>query len=222
MNDPKAIYAEAVDALNRGDWTRADVLATGLVGRVPPHAGLHFVAGVAALNLARMPDALKHLQRAVQLNPARADYGAQFAKALATGRMMRQALAAADAAVANKPADPVSLDTLGIVYTQGNRHALARDMFEQAVAMAPQLASYHFNLATSLTFVGELAAAERALEACLACDPHYWKAHLALSKLRRVGATDNHLDRLRQLLAQFADEARPGMFLNLAVSKELE
>ena len=222
MQNPRTVYAQAVEALNKGDWKRARALSSDLMPRIPPHAGVCFVAGVAALNLGLMPEALDHLQRSVELNPSRADYGAQFAKALATGRLMRQALAAADAASACGPSDPVTLDTLGIVYTQGNQHAKALDLFRQATGMAPGRASYRFNLATSLTFSGDIDGAERELEACIACDRRYWKAHLALSKLKRVDAGTNHIGRLQALLAEFANEDQPGMYLHLAMSKELE
>ena len=46
-------------------------------------------------------------------------------------------------------------------------------------------ANYRFNLATSFMYYGELDAAEREYEACIAIDPGYWRAHLALSQLRR-------------------------------------
>jgi tetratricopeptide (TPR) repeat protein len=198
-------------------------LALYLLAKIPPHAGVHFVAGVAELNLHRLPQALRHLQHAVGLNPARADYGAQLAKALAAGRLMRQALAAADAASKQGPADPVTLDTLGVVYTQGNQHAKAKDLFEQAVGLAPERASYRFNLATSLTFAGRLEEAELAYEACIARDPRYWKAHLALAKLRRVDERNTHLARLEGLLSEWAGrDSQAEMYLNLAISKELE
>lgn len=222
MNELQQTYARAVESLNNGEWVKARALASQLIDRAPPHAGVYFVAGVAELNLGLMPAALEHLQRAVDLNPTRADYAAQFAKALATGRLMRQALGVADAALARSPSDAVTLDTLGIVYTQGNQHAKAVSLFRNAVALAPSRASYHFNLATSLTFMGEIDQAGQELEACIACDPRYWKAHLALAKLRKVDASHNHIKRLSALLAEFADQVQPAMYLNLALSKELE
>lgn len=219
--DPRPIYQAAVEALNRGDWQRASILAESLLPRIPPHAGVHFVAGVACLQLQRLPEGLRHLQLAVHHNPRRPDYAAQFARALALARLTRESVAAADAATAMSPDDPATLDTLAVVYTQANAHAKAVRLFERALQRMPGRAIAHFNLATSLTFVGELDRAEREYEACLAIDPAFWKAHLALAQLRKASAESNHLPRLRALLEK-ATEATARMYLHLAHAKELE
>ena len=134
MNEAQRLYAEAVEALNRRQWEAAHAMGLRLVGMVPGHGGVHFVAGVAALQLQRLPEGVRHLQRAVHLSPARADYAAQFARALAMARLTREALVAADAAAAMAPDDAATLDTLGVVYTQANEHAkaiaLAKPLFE--------------------------------------------------------------------------------------------
>ena len=98
--DPRPLYQAAVEALNRGDWPQAAALTHRLLQHLPEHAGVQFVAGVAAMNLQQMPQALQHLQQAVRLNPARADYAAQLAKVLSDGSLLREALLVADAAVA--------------------------------------------------------------------------------------------------------------------------
>lgn len=221
--DPRPAYQDAVAALNRAEWPQALALSTGLLPRIPPHAGVHFVAGVAALNMQMMPQALHHLQAAVHLNPARADYAAQLAKALMEGRLMRQAITVAEQALAAGPADALTADTLGVVFTRANEHAKALSMYELAVRLLPQQASYHFNLATSLTFAGRLPEAAQEYEACIAREPRYWKAHLALAKLRKATRDDNHVDRLQGLLATPVGGSNAArMYLHLAMSKELE
>ncbi|RZA21646.1 MAG: sulfotransferase family protein [Lysobacteraceae bacterium] len=222
MNELQQAYGRAVDALNRGAWRQAFDVATQLLPRTPTHAGVHFVAGVAALQLQAMPQALGHLREAVRLNPQRADYATQLARALTSARLTRQAVAAADAAYALAPADPLTLDTLGVVYTQANQHGRAAELFRKAAVLVPDRASYQFNLASSLTFEGDIDGAERAYEACLALDSKYWKAHLALAQLRKRHAGDNHLPRLRALLGQVTADAAGLMYLNLALAKELE
>jgi tetratricopeptide (TPR) repeat protein len=221
MNDPASLYRQAVEALNRGSWGSAFDLATRVLPVVPDHAGVHFVLGVAALQMNRMPVALRHLQRAVKLNPARPDYGAQLARALATGHLLREAVAAADAATAGAPEDALTLDTLGVVYTQANEHAKAAAVFRRAAERMPERASFRFNLATSLMFAGELDRAEAEYEACLSRDPAYWKAHLALSQLRRQTSQSNHLERLQKLLSEAGGDDGQ-MYVNLALSKEYE
>lgn len=219
---PVDIYNEAIAALNRGEWGRAQALAAEVGKCVPDHAGVHFIAGVAALELQQMRQAIGHLQRATSLNPGRSDYHAQLARGLAMARFFREAQATADAAFALAPADAVTLDTLGVVYSQVNAHERAIGMFRRAAVLMPARASYRFNLATALTFTGDIAAAEAEYEACLAVDPCYWKAHLALSQLRRQSATANHLPRLESLLDRHADEDGCSLYVNLSLAKEYE
>ncbi len=221
-HEPRQLYARAVDALNSGQWHAARDLAGRLLAVAPSHAGVHFVAGVAALRERDFRPALEHLQMATRLSPTRPDYAAQSAAALSAVFMGREALGEARRALALGGLDAMSLDTVGIVLTQNNAHAEAAEAFAGAVASMPGVASYHFNVAISLAFSGRLEEAERAYEACIARDPHHWKAHLALSQHRPNTAECNHLGRLRSLLATTAMEPQAALHLNLALAKELE
>ena len=218
----KLRYAAAVDALNRGEWSKAQELAMPLIREVPAHAGLYFVAGVAALQLRQIPLALECLDRAVRLNPGRADYLAQLARALSQARMPRQAMEVADRALAINASDAAILDLLGVVYTRANAYAKAADIFRQAVATEPSRASYRFNYATSCIAAGALQDAERELEACLALDPNFWKAYLALSQLQRQSGERNHVDHLRKRLEETREDREAELYLNLALAKEYE
>lgn len=220
--DPASLYYQAVDALNRSEWSKAFILAQRVLPMAPSHAGVHFVAGVAALHQQQIPVALRHLHRAVTLNPSRPDYGAQWACALAAAGLIQRAIEAADTAAAMPSLDPLTLDSLGVVYSQANAHTKAAEMFRRAAELQPEVPSFRFNRATSLTFTGDAAAAELEYEACLAREPRYWKAHLALAQLRKQRADENHVERLRSLLARHANDVSGQMYLHLALSKEYE
>jgi tetratricopeptide (TPR) repeat protein len=218
----RAQYAQAVDALNRGDWTQAQQLSMDLLRRVPEHAGVYFVAGVAARELLQVPLAMQCLERATQLNPQRADYLAQFARALSQASMPTQAIAVADRALALAPSDPVSCDVLGVVYSQANVHAKASRMFRRVVELQPANPGYRFNYATSLIVAGDVEGAEAQLQECLAQDPRFWKANLTLAHLRRQTPGSNHVEALQVALVANGNEREPRQFLNLALAKELE
>lgn len=220
--DPKSLYQSAVHALNQGHWPQAFEMGNRLLAVAPNHGGVHFVMGVAALQMQRMREAMVHLHEATRLSPQRADYAAQYARGLAQARMIRQAVEMADRAVAAGPQDPLTVDTLGVIYSQGNDNLKASRLFGQAAAMVPDNATYRFNHATSLTFIGDLEAAEREYEACLAMDAKYWKAHLALAQLKKQSRDSHHLERLRSRLLTAGDDPQPRMYLNLAMAKELE
>ena len=222
MTDPVQRYQAAVEALNRGDWPKAGALADALVAERPDHAGVHFVAGVAALQLGRMPHAMARLQAAIRISPQRPDYLAQFARGLATGRMFREATLAADRALAMGPQDPLTFDTLGVVYSQAGRHDRAVAVFRQAVAALPDNPAFRVNLASSLTFAGDMDDAEAEYEACLRLAPGHGRAHLALAQLRRQTPGRDHVERLRAALARAGAEPAATMYFDLALAKELE
>ncbi len=220
--DPTQLYARAIEALNRRQWRLAQQLATEVAPYAPRHGGVHFVAGVAALQLQQMPLALGHLRRASEYSPARADYLAQYARALAMNHQMNEAVRVADAAMKLPIADAPVYDTLGVVYSKASAHREAAEAFRQAVHLMPDHANFRFNLATSFMYYGELDAAEREYEACARIDPGYWRAYLALSQLRRQTPGSNHVAWIEEVLSRHPEETDAQLYLHLSLAKEFE
>ncbi len=220
--DPGQIYRQSIAALNARDWAVAWRMSSALAQGYPQHAGVRFVAGVAALQLRQLRAAEDHLEAATRLNPDRADYAAQFGRLLALTHRTSAALIQADRAWATLPDDPMVLDILGVIYTQANAHARAAEVFTRGVSHMPGDARLRFNLAASLTFIGDIDGAEAAYEACLRLQPRYWKAYLSLSQLRRQTREHNHVERWRAMLAQAAGDAEGQLCLNMALEKELD
>ena len=219
---PEKTYQAAVEALNGGQWRVAAQLAGSLLAEHGRHGGVRFVAGVAALNLGDVPNALRHLHEAVQASPRRADYWAQFARALCDARLGRESLEAAERSLAMGVDDAMSLDTLGVVFTRSHAHQRACEAFSRSAAARPGNAVVQFNLASSLTFLGRIDEAEAAYRRCLALDPRHWKAHLALVQLRKVGPDEGRAASLQALLPDAEGDAEGLMYLHLAIAKCLE
>lgn len=220
--DPARRYAAAVDALNRGQWAEAQSLAQPLLKEVPGLGGPWFVSGVAALNLRQLPLAAEQLDRAARLSPARADYWAYLARALMELSLPGPAQRAADTAAVRPGKDAATLEILGVVYSRVNAHDKAAVAFEQAAELRPDSAIAHFNLATALTTLGDIDGANTAHERCLALEPRYWKAHLALAQLQKQQPDRNHLQRLSNLLDAHGSDDNASMYLHLALAKEHE
>jgi Flp pilus assembly protein TadD len=222
MIDPTRAHAKLVAAFNQSDWPRVQHRAAQLLLLAPDDAGVHFMAGVACLQMGQMPGAVDALLKATQLEPRRADYFAHHAKALALVRRLREARLAADRAMALSSDDPRTLDMLGSVYLQANAIVQSASAFRRAVALKPEHAPLHFNLAYVLTALGDTAGAEQELEACIRLEPRHWPSHLSLAKLQRQTATSQHFERLRSLLAQHDNDTVARIFLNMALAKEYE
>lgn len=222
MVDPRQLYADAVAAMREEQWPQALQAAAQAAHLAPRNPQVHYVAGVAALQLQRLRLALQHLSAAATHQPPRAEYLAQYARALTMAGQIAEATAIADTAIALADADALACDTLGLVYSTANAHVRAADAFRRAVDLAPHRANYRFNLATSLMFLGRMGEAERECEACIELDPTWWPAHFSLSQLRRHDAVHNHLERLDTLIRQHPNDADAQLHLCMARGKELD
>jgi tetratricopeptide (TPR) repeat protein len=222
MAEPAQLYAQLVDAFNHRQWQQARAISGRLLPLVPNDPNVCYITGVTFLELEELPLALGFLHKAADLAPERADYATQFAKALTMVRRSREALQAADKAMALRPSDPFTLDTLGVIYTQAHMHERAAAAFRGAVSLMPQHAPYRFNLATALVAIGDLSAAEEALESCIAIDPTFWGAHLTLAQLRRQTRESNHIPRLEELADAHPTDVNAQTFINMALAKEHE
>jgi len=216
-------YRAATEALNRQQWQRAGQLGLQLLERAPQHAGVHFILGIAALEMRGMPQAIRHLGEAVRLNGQRSDYRAQLARALAAMQRQRDAVIEAGRAAALPEADAMTHTTLGVVFSQANQHENAEVQFAIAVRLAPDQATHHFNHGTALMAIGRIDDAEAAYARCLAIDAHFWKAWLARSQLRKQQASDNHIDALESLRGTLnPNDVEGRLYVNLALDKEYE
>jgi Flp pilus assembly protein TadD len=221
MDALESRFAAAAEALRRGDWPRAKDLAIALVWRMPTHAGLHLIVGAAAFEMKQLPLAIQYLSLATTLAPERADYQALLARALVSQHRFAEASTAAGAALRLAPQDPMTLGILGEVFSQLHDHAKAAELFRRVVDLCPDVAGYRFNLATSLVFAGNPAAAEVELEACVQLDPRFWKAYPALSQVRTQTGDRNHVQRLTSMLPE-AGAPGAATYLHIALAKEFE
>jgi tetratricopeptide (TPR) repeat protein len=216
------LQAQLIQAFNRNDWPRVQQLAAQLQPLTPADAMAPFMAGVAHMQLGHLPQAADLLRQATELEPRRADFIAQYSKALGMMRYLKEARAQADRAMALGPSDPMTLDTLGVTYVQAHAHQEAIDAFRRQVALAPNLPLARFRLAYSLSAMGDAEAADRELEACIRIDPRFWAAHLSLAKLKRQTQQSNHIERLTALLARYGNVSEAQKYLNMALAKERE
>jgi Flp pilus assembly protein TadD len=220
--DSTRAYTKLVAAFNQNDWPRVQQRTAQLLAIAPGDARVHLMAGVACMQTRQLPKALEHLLKTTHLEPRRADYAAQYAKALAMARRFREARLVADRAMTLSPSDAATLDTLGMVYRQANAQMQSANAFRRAVALTPDHAIAHLNLAYALNSLGDAEGAEQELEACIRLEPRHWYAHLLLAQLQRQTAEHNHVARMRELLRRHGDNPGARLLLNVALGKECD
>jgi Tfp pilus assembly protein PilF len=190
---------------------------------VDPHSGpALFRLSLLQARQGRYLRATALARRALELQPDRAEVLVHLARChLMTGRP-EAARDLATRALSMPRDDAVMLDALGAVLTRLDEQALAIELFDQAIALRPGVASLHFNRALAHRIFGQIAAAERDLERCVELDPAHGKAHWALAELAQRGPTDNHVARLRAQLARVPAGTTQEELLALSLFKELD
>jgi tetratricopeptide (TPR) repeat protein len=178
--------------------------------------------GVLAAERGRVAEGLAQIREACAAAPADPEPQAQLARWLSRLNRNDEALAAVARALALVPQSAACWDTVGVVLSRAGRHEQAVACFQRAVALESDHAGMHFNHAASLKFLGRFAEAEAAYEACIRCDPTFWRAHSALATTRRQTPGHNHVVRLERLLAAGPLEPDAELHVRHALAKELE
>ena len=222
MSDgPSHWQSQAEALLNRKQFNAAEQCCRQWLQTPAACAEGHFLLGMALCGSRQFDQALLSIDQALVLDDQRADYHAQRGRLLSLRRRTAEAIAAAEAALARRPGDALTLDTLGVIYSRANQHQRAADLFRQAAVLAPNNAGYQFNLASALKFLGDFEGAEAAYESCLNAEPEYWKAYPPLSQLRKQTAERNHRARFEAMLPR-ARSVDAQLQLRLALAKECE
>jgi len=210
----------ARNALVQGDLNLTYQLANTLVKDNPDDAEGHFLLGIAESGAGRIQVGIKHVDRAIALDP-QGEYRAQLAKLFTLVRRDGDAAATLQAAEKALPTDALSRDTMGCAYARLGNHNAALVHFTEAVRLRPESTQFRYNQAVTLNFLGRSEEAEAALEALIALAPDNARAHYLLASLRKQTSERNHVARLKQALAD-AQDGRAILLLGYALSKELE
>lgn len=220
MKAEPARIAAVRRALSRRDLAAAEHLAASVVAAFPEDAEGRFLLGMARAEAGRVSAGAADIAQAVALDP-QGRYRAQLARLQV---MLRQDDAAAQTLAAVElalPDDALGRDTIGCVYARLGEHAASVPHFREAVRLAPDNASFRYNLAAALNFIGDVDGAEAQAEALIAIDPDYARGHHMLAGMRKHSAERNHVERLTAALARArAPDAR--LLLGYALAKELE
>jgi tetratricopeptide (TPR) repeat protein len=224
-------HRQAQAELLAGRLREAHQLCLSILQAQPNHADALFICGVIAASNGRLAKAVDIIERAVALAPSRADYLAELGKILVQLRKPGAALVAARAGLALSPEDPLTLNTLGVTFSHAEEHHQAVSCFRGALtglehrpagsADAQWLAQLWFNLGASCKFTGDFDGSEQAYEQAIALQPGLFKAHSALSQLRRQTPEHNHLQRLEALVADSLP-ATDRLHLGHAIARERE
>lgn len=215
------LHRRAQQHLNRGEFSQLVACCKAILAQQRDFADAWFLLSIAAENAGDITRAHDLRSRAVDLDPANAEYLAQHARLLSRCNRSHAALAAARAAMAAGPGDALALDTLGVVFSRLGRYEEARAALAEAVRLAPDNAQYRFNYAAALQFLGEAAAGEQ-YRAAVSIRPAFARAWWALSELRKTGGPGEDLETLLDLARADDLTADDALYLGHAIARDYE
>tara|TARA_R110000787_G_scaffold3020_4_gene11819 strand:+ start:72582 stop:74147 length:1566 start_codon:yes stop_codon:yes gene_type:complete len=214
------LEAQTREALKRGDIPAAAAIAKAMISADKDQPAGYFLLGIAAAEAGQIAKAIPLVEAAVERGPE-AEHLAQLAKLLILMRRDGEAAAAARKAMAMKPGDARTCDTIGCVFTRLGDHEGSVEPFISAVAAEPDNLDYRYNLAAASSFTGRVDEARAHYEAIVAADPGNARAHYALAIASRQTAESNHVPRLKAALSE-AQKPGDGLRIRYALAKELE
>jgi Flp pilus assembly protein TadD len=217
--------ASAIQALRRGDAATAAVAAHHATQLDPHDMDAWWLFGVATTDLWMFAEAEAAFAKGYDLtdaqSPRRGAFLVHRARALAGLAHVSEACALAEKALTEGVSDPQSLAIAGNVLIQCGRQEAGLRALSRALALRPdgaEAAEYWLHTAEALHYLGDLDAAETGYEKAIALTSPP-AAHLALAKLRKWGADNNHIARLE---TQPQPDAPSAAAIGYALFKELD
>lgn len=156
----------------------------------PEELALHQRVAELLISHEKYSESIEELNRAVELNPQRADL--QFDLALAQFRAGRPNDALESAEKCKELGDSADLeDLLGDIQESRGDNLAAVKSYQAAVALAPNEEKYRLSLAVELIRHNSFEPARVALKQAEELQPESWRVQLALGMVEHFGGTDD-------------------------------
>lgn len=221
----KTLHQQAQKELNQGLYQQAHQNLILILQQDKYFADAYFLLAMIASAHHNLTKTIGLIKQANALAPNNIEYLSQLAKHYALDNNHVQAVHFAELAakIASKlsATSSLTLDTLGVAYSQMGLHEKAVSFFKKSVAINDKNPIYYFNLGASLKFTGDFDGARKAYEKAILLAPNYYKAHAALTGLGGISADSNHIPQLEQLFAQ-TQQADDRLYIGHALAREYE
>ncbi len=212
----------AREALERGDFPRAESLLRAQLARDPADAAALFLLAGLAARFGRTHDALALTARCLDLAPDFDGARLEHARLLHGVDRPREALAQLDRLLARDPASPPGRNLKALVLGRMGEHARALPLFEALLDEYPGEAGVWVAYAHALKTVGRTAEAVEAYRRCAALEPWAGDAWWGLANLKTFRFADADLATMRAQLARPDLGEDDRIHLSFSLGKALE
>jgi len=188
-------FAQALDAHQQGDLSKAQAAYLDVLERAPEHLdALSNLAGVHGQR-GELAEARSLLERARTLQPEHIGVLLNLGDLHRIDERLADAEAAYRQAITSAPDNVDALRALGLMLLDNGQAPAALPLLEQALEQAPELAQCHYDAGLAWSQCGNFETAIERYRAALRVDRDHFQTHINLANVLR------QLDRL--------DEARP-------------
>ena len=133
-----------------GQWTAAGDIYRGILEAAPDHPGALHYSGVLSHQRARGEEAIRLIERSLELEPDRADWHSNLGIVLQDGLRLEEAAAAYRRAIELEPNHANAHGNLGVVLRAQGKAAEAEAAYRAAIAADPEHSDAYHNLGVLL------------------------------------------------------------------------
>ncbi len=183
------------------------------------------LAGALCHQIGKPKDAIEYMKRAVSLRPDRVDYHFNLGAVCLTAGQSKEAVAHCERALELDPNSADAYTHLGDALRAQARLKESIACYQRALQIKPGVAEAHFCLGGALQELGNADEAVVNYDRALEIDPNHLLAFYSLSDaLQQVGQrfSDEHVDRLRNVLAQGSLPAEDASLLSFCLGGALD
>jgi len=137
--------------------------------------------GMLLIKLNRIPEAIRCIERAIEIKPDFAEAHSNLGSALALQNHMPEAILQFMEALRIKPDSARTLDNLGVALGKSDRTSEAIERFRQAVRADPDFASAHYHLGVMLAGDHRTAEAQEQFQQALRLKPDLARVYEKIS-----------------------------------------
>jgi len=214
------LHKQAQQALNNGEFQQAHHYLMAIFKQDQTFADAYFLMAMIAAAHQNSKKAIDLIEQALRFSPNNSEYLAQLAKQYSLISEHVQALKYVNLAAQCSPQTALTLDTIGVTYSQIGLHEKAIQFFQEAVSLEKNHLFY-FNLGVSQTFTGNFEGARKSHQQVIALAPDFCKSHTALSALTKVTQDKNNIANLK-LLYQKLTYSDDKLNIGHALAREYE
>ncbi len=191
---------DARNAIMTGHYQQAYHLLTEFLATYPDNLDAYFLLSRIAYDHKNFHKEVECLAVAHRLDPRNPIIATYLARALVLSGDTVEALWILSLAEQLEGHTLETYDMMAVTYNRLNRYAEASSYFAKVIALGGTQPGTYFNLASTLKFCGDFDGARNAYEKAIELKPDYIKAHAALTSLGGITESQNHIERLGELL----------------------